>query len=453
MKSVLSIIFLSITVLFTILHQNILAQESLPPLPDPYDVRLKWTLPREQPYLKDTARISLQGGFYWSDNLSQPGYQMSAQASIPLSFRNKFFLLSGIYSSDIDYDKYRFYSGRIISIVPIRVSLLSNELSINRKSRVSTYCENIIASGSIISPIFLGELNPRFLVRYAQFYRHNHNDFFYFKVSNDYIIPTSIGSFDLAPTLFLQSHVSTKWLIGLSDNIILSDFIFLKPKIDWQPLDQTLSFGSDFGARIGEALNILNIIFNQPQYTNFDSLYADAGPFQINKSLLYPKNNWSTKASIRFRKHTLDLSLQSIDYRINYRQVDSLFYPENSLKRSLAIIFNLNNKFWLAENLFRLKFNTGQLSLVPDFLLFEQIIINRKPFSLALTAEVIGNRKCDNLTLGSKARFNTTVSYHHSFFDVKFEVNNILETSWEFYSNYVDNNRKLLLEITVLKTR
>ncbi len=452
MKFLLSIISISITIIYTIIPQNIFAQENLPPLPDPYDVRLKWTLPQEQPYVKDTVTISLQGGFHWSNQLSQLGYQMSAQTSIPLSFHNNYVLLSGCYSSDIDYEKYRFYSGRLISIIPIRVSLLSNELSINRKNRFSTHYENIIASGSIISPIFLGELNPQFLVRYAEFYRNKNYDFFSLTVSNDYIVPTSIGSFDLTANLFLQSHVSTNWSIGLSNNIILSDFIFVKPNIDWQSLDQTFSFGSEFGVRIGEVLNIFNFIVNQPQFINFDSLYDDAGPFQINNSLRYPKNNWSTKASVHFRKHKMDLSLQSIDFRINYHRVDSLFYPENNLKRSLAIIFNLNNKFWVIENNFDIQFNTGQLSLVPDFLLQEQIIMNLKPFRLVLAADIIGKRKCDNLTLEPKTRINTAVSYHHSFFDVKFGVNNILGTSWVFYPNYVDNNRKLLLEITILKT-
>ena len=446
------IIYLIIILVFIIHPPNLLAQESLPPLPDPYDVRLKWTLPQEQPYLKDTARISLQGGFHWSNHLSRPGYQMSVQTTVPLSFRNKFFLLSGSYSSDIDYDKYRFYSGRIISIIPIRVSLLSNELSINRKSRVSTFYENIVTSGSMISPIFLGELNPKFEFRGARLFRHNHHDFFSLKISNDYIVPTSIGSLDLASTLFLQSHVLTNWLIRISDNIILSDFIFLKPKIDWHFFEHTLSFGSDFGVRIGEVLNVFNIILNQPQYINFDSLYADAGPFQINKSLRYPKNNWSTKASIHFRKHKIDFSLQSFDYRINYRQADSLYYPDNSPKRSLAIIFNSNNEFWLAENQLGLKFNTGQLSLVPDFLLLEQITINLKPFAFDFTTEIMGNRKYDNLTLEPKARFNVAISYRQSFIGVTFRTNNILGTSWKFYPNYTGNYRKVSLEITVLKT-
>lgn len=429
-----------------------LSLDSLPPLPDPYDIKLKITIPEEELNVTDTAKISLFGGFAWSPSKFNFGYPGGGQAIIPIRFRNKFLLFYGNYLSDIDYEPFQYYSAFILSNIPVRKSFFSNSLSFERKSRFSAYFDNIATSNWSVHPTFFGELNPKFTFRFSRFARYTHNYFYYFNLQNDCIIPTFLGNFDLAGGVVTQSKTSFIGFASLFDHIILYELNFFKPKVTWWFTNNNLTMGADFGARIRKVLTTLQFAWNDRQIMNFDALYNDAGPFGVTEVLKYPVNIWSIKTSVRFNQQEINLSLRADTNQINYVSRDSLLYPENSKPSSKFIGIELQNTLGIFKNRLISEFNIGELSLVPIFTISNNLTLLVNDFDIDFNIEIIGKRKFANRDLKPNFRLNSYLTYSRSFYKLRLGFANILGSGLEVCPNYLDKNRKIFLEILVTKT-
>lgn len=429
-----------------------LAFDSLPPLPNPYDIKLKITLPEEQLNVTDTAEIALIGGFAWSPPKLNFGYPAGGQAIIPVRFQNKFLLFYGNYLSDIDFEPFRYFSAYILLNVPVRKSFFSNSLSLERKSRFATYFDNIATSNWSVHPTFFGEVNPKLTFRFSRFARYAHNYFYYFNLQNDFIIPTFIGNFDLAGSILTQSKTSFTGFASLADHITLYELNFFKPKVTWWFNGHNLTLGADFGARIKKVLTTLELAWHDRQIMNFDTLYNDAGPFSVNETLKYPVNIWSIKTSVRINQQEFKLSLRTDTNQINYSSADSLLYPGNSEKSSKFIGIELQNTLGSFKNHLITEFNIGGLSLVPIFTISNNLALLFKNFVFNLNPEIMGKRKFANGDLKPVFRLNSYLTYSRSFYKLRLGFDNIFGSGFEVYPNYLDKNRKIFLEILVTKT-
>jgi hypothetical protein len=438
--------------LFLLISEIGLPYDSLPPLPDPFDVKLKLTIPEEKLSVIDTAEISLLGGLAWSPHKLNFGYPTGGEATIPVRFQNKFLLFYGNYLSDLDYEIFHSFSARILSNIPIRTSFFLSSLSFERKSRFSAYFENVSISNWSAHSVFFGVLNPKFTFRFSRFFRSNHNYFYYFNLQNDCIIPTFLGNIDLAGGVLTQSNTSFIGFANLSDHIILNELNFLKPKITWWFADRNLMLGADFGTRIGKTLTIFQFTWNDKQITNLDTLYADAGPFGVNEALKYPTSNWSIKTSVRIDNQEINLSLRADTNQIHYVRPESLLYPENSRQRSKLVSIELKNSVGIFKNRLISEFDIGELSLVPVFRISNYLTLLVKNFVFNFKAELLGMRKFVNRDLEPNFRLNSDFTYCHSFFKLRLGCNNILGSGLEIYPDHLDNNRKIFLELLVTKT-
>jgi hypothetical protein len=439
-------------VLFLLLSEIGLAFDSLPPLPNPLDIKLRITIPEEELNVTDTAEIALFGGFAWSPQKFNFGYPYGGQAIIPVRFQNKFLLFYGSYLADIDYEPFRYFSAYILLNVPYRQSFFSNSISLARKSRFATYFDNIAASNWSVVPTFFGEVNPKFTFRFSRFARYTHNYFHYLNLQNDFIIPTFVGNFDLAGSILTQSKIPFIGFASLADHIILYELNFFKPKVTWWFTDNDLSLGADFGTRIKKVIATLQFAWNDRQLMNFDTLYNDAGPFQVDEAIKYPVNLWSIKASVHFNRQEINLSLRADTNQINYVSPDSLFYPENSDKNSQFIGIGLQNTLGSFKNHLITEFNLGGLSLVPVFTISDNLTLSINDFAINLNPEIIGKRKFANQDLNPAFRLNSYFTYSHSFFKIRLGFANIFGSSLEVYPKYLDKNRKVFLEILTTKT-
>ena len=447
----MKLFFSIIIIALVILTNSGIALDSLPPLPEPFNVRLKWSLPQEKSQLTDTGKISLLFGLHQPGQNSDFGYLGAVQAGIPLFFQNNYFRFAGGFYSDIDYLRFHQYQGQIIVNLPVRESFLVGELAAFRKNRGSNYYQNVNASGSMISPIFYGELNPQFNFHYGQFLRQNRHHILALDLKQDYIFPTLVGDFDLGTHLFIQSKSSLVWSADLADNIVLDNSIFIKPKIAWYFIDNYPGFGIEFGARIGKTISIFQFNYNEPRLINLDSLYDDAGPFMLNDSLKYPKTVWSAKVSGKFENHQFGLKLRRFHDQIYYSQAESLFMPENYNRGSTVLELDIKNVFNLFENHFSFEFNPEGISLIPYISVLAQLTFKWKRFRAILISEIIGKRNYDSNELEPNAPFSAEIGYRYSFFEVKLGLRNIFESTLEIYPNYIDRHRKLYLETSIIK--
>lgn len=424
--------------------------DSLPPLPNPYDVELRLTIPEEKLIIVDTIELFISGGMAVAGQSTQFFYPLKGEIKIPWRKRDKFFLLGGNYLSDIDYGS--FYNFKIFgfSYIPIRRAFFDNSLSVERKSRAKTFYDNIAFDHWSVHPVFLGELNPKFIARLSRFSTLNY--FYYFDCRNDYFMPTGLGNFSQGLRFLIQTNTSITGMADLSDYIILKEFILIKPKITWWFIDQLTSASVDFGARIRQSLITYQFVLNDKSILPFDTLYCDAGPFQVSSELTYPIRNWSMLASWRLKNQGFNLRLSEATNQIHYIVTpESLIMPENSGKKSKAIGIDIKNALGGFKNYLTIEFNLTNLSLTPSYKISDCLNFSLKRFQFILNSSLIGRRRFNNYELKPNFRLNTEFNYSYSFANFGIGFHNILGSVWEVYPFTQDTRRKLFLQVRIYK--
>lgn len=452
-----------------------LAQEdSLPPLPNPYDLELKLTLPEEKLKLTDTAEFILLGGITHSSSDLNFGKPFNSKLVIPIRWRNKFLLLYGNYLIDTDYELYRLFATQISFYFPIRTAFFKNSLSLERKDRLLAYFERMIISHWSVHPFFFGELNPKFDFHFSRFSRYRSYLLYKLWGQNDYIIPTIIGNLGFTSAFLIQSKTYPIGLVGLFDHIILKELTFLKPKISYwfgakssnflRTTDSpNITFGVEFGTQIKKILTLFQFACNERQLFDFDSIYTDVGPLLVKQSLCYPISQLMIKISILTANHELSLCARFDKDQVHWVQSDSggrlLYYPANSGQKSAYFNWQLKNSIsgflsanFSGQNRLILELNPGGLSLVPVLTFSDCLTLIFKKFGFMLSGQLIGTRECGGCKLNPVFRLDTDLFYSHSFFQVKGGCRNVLKTDWEVYPNYKDKSRKIFVELSIYKT-
>jgi len=436
-------------------------EDSLPPLPNPYDLELKLTRPREKLKLADTAELSLLGGLVYSSPMR---FALKNKLVVPIRFRNKFLLLAGGYISDIDYEPYRSLValGNLWSALSsTRNAFFKNSLALERKDRLSAFFERIIFTHWSVHPFFFGELNPQLDFRFSRYFRYRHYPFYNLQGQNNYIIPTVIGNLGVAGAFLIQSNTTPIGSVRAFDHIILKEFVFLKPQIGYWFDDRILSFGVNSGARIKKTVVFFQFAYNEKQLLSFDSIYSDVGPLRVQGSLHYPIDQLSLKISILTNNQEIGLCARFDKNQIHFVPSDSagelLFYPENSGRKSayfnLIALNNLRIALSSLENRLMLELNPNELSLVPIWAFSDYLTVSVKQFGFTLQGELIGERKCAGHKLNPVFRLDcfvqNTLYLRRSSIVLKIGFQNILGTVWEVYPDYKENHRKLLLEVSL----